>query len=443
MKREARGIFTDKEIKNLKPESKEYWIREGQGFCIRVLSSGEKLWYYIYTFEGRKRFMRLGEGNYPDLSIADARKLYDAAKMKVVNGIDPLAEKEKQKHERLHAPTVAELVSEYISRYAMKEKRSWKKDESILNREVIPAWGKLKAADITKRDVNLLMGRVRERGAPIMARNALAVVRKMFNWAVSEDILQATPCLGIKAPPASAPRKRHLLEEEEEIRILWESLDRPDLSMLPETRNALKLVLVTAQRPGEVLGMHSREIKGHWWTIPSERTKNKKTHRVYLTDMALDLIGALTVRNQETGKEEERGYIFPSPLTDADKPMGSTALSVAVSRNLSVPVLDGKGKPVLDAKGKPVTENKLGVKHFTPHDLRRTAATLLAQSKIRYEDRERVLNHTLGKLDDAYNQHDYDDEKQQALETLERKLCSIIHGSKTADVIPITRGVAA
>lgn len=441
MKREARGIFTDKEIKNLKPESKEYWIREGQGFCIRVLSSGEKLWYYIYTFEGRKRFMRLGEGNYPDLSIADARKLYDAAKMKVVNGIDPLAEKEKQKHERLQAPTVAKLVSEYINRYAMKEKRSWKKDESILNREVLPAWGKLKAADVTKRDVNLLMGRIKERGAPIMARNTLAVIRKMFNWAVSEDILQVAPCLGIKAPPASTPRERHLSEEE--IKTLWESLDSPDLSMLIETRNALKLVLVTAQRPGEVLGMHSREIKGHWWIIPSERTKNKKTHRVYLTDTALDLIGTLTVINQETGKEEERGYIFPTPLTDADKPMGSTALSVAVSRNLAVPVLDSKGKPVVDSKGKPVTENRLGVKHFTPHDLRRTAATILAQSKIRYEDRERVLNHSLSKLDDTYNQHDYDEPKQIALEALERKLCSIIHGSKTDNVIPIMRGVAA
>jgi len=78
----------------------------------------------------------------------------------------------------------------------------------------------------------------------------------------------------------------------------------------------------------------------------------------------------------------------------------------------------------------------------TPHDLRRTANTLMASSKIIKEYRERVLNHTLEKLDGTYNQHDYDDEKQMALEALERKIQSILT-DKGNNVIPITTGKKA
>jgi len=231
---------------------------------------------------------------------------------------------------------------------------------------------------------------------------------------------------------------------DEEIKTLWQSLERTDLSMTPDVRRALKLVLVTAQRPGEVSGMHTRELNGHWWTIPAERAKNKTTHRVYLTDTALALIGSLTVTDKKTGEVSDKGYVFPSPIKKEAKPLGNTALAVAVIRNLAIPVLDKKGKPVLDSKGQAVTDNRLGVAAFSPHDLRRTAATLLAELKIRYEDRERVLNHKMGKMDGTYNQHDFDDEKQIALETLERKLKSVIAGKQDekqmADVIPLNSG---
>jgi len=427
--------FSDKYIESLKHTDAIQDVREGHGFGIRVLPSGVKTWFFIYRIDGKRRFMNLG--HYPSISLSAARKKYRDAFELYEQGKDPAMLEEQKKEERRKAPTISDLAEDYIKRYAKREKRSWKKDESILNRDVIPAWGKRKAADISKRDVNLLLSGIVERGAPIMARNTLAVIRKMFNWSIAEDdMLQVNPCLGVKTASASKPSERHL--EAEEIKTLWKSLERTDLSMTPDIRKALKLVLVTAQRPGEVSGMHTREINGHWWTIPGERTKNKKTHRVYLTDFALELIGSLTVKNKKTEELSDKGYIFPSPIKKEAKPIGDTALAVAVIRNLAMPVLDNKGKPVLDKTGQPTTENRLGVRPFSPHDLRRTAATLLAESKIRFEDRERVLNHSMGKLDGTYNQHDFDDEKQIALETLERKLNSIIADKKLADVLPIS-----
>lgn len=438
--------FTDKFIMNLKPAEKEYWIREGQGFSLRVLPSGEKVWYYIYTFEGRKRYMKLKDGGYPDVSLSDARKEFDIAKVKVKNGVDPLTEKQEVKESRRKAPMVSDLVKDYIERHAKRFKRSWAKDEQMLNREVVPAWGERKAADIVKRDVNQLLEKIVDRGSPIMANNTFAVIRKMFNWAIEQDVLQYSPCIGVKPPSPKVSRERVLTDAE--IKTLWTNIERDDLHMSPDSKRALKLILVTAQRPGEVIGMHTDEIDGRWWTIPAIRSKNKRAHRVYLTKTALELIGDLKIIDTDTGDFKSKGFIFPSPKKTSGakngnkpipaKPFGDTALAVTVGINLAHPVKDKNGKPLFNADGKPVTENRLGIAKFTPHDLRRTANTLMASAKIIKEYRERVLNHTLEKLDGTYNLHDYDDEKQMALETLERKLISITTG-KPNNVIPMQR----
>jgi len=284
--------FTDRFIASLKPEKREYWKREGQGFAIRVLPSGEKIWYFVYTFEGRKRYMRLKAGGYPDVTLANAREAFDAARVKLANGVDPLAEKEQAAEERRKAPTVADLVGEYITRHAKLFKRSWAKDEQILNREVVPAWGNRKAADIEKGDVIRLCEGIVTRGAPAMANNTFQIIRKMLNWAVEKNILKTTPCVGVKLPAPKNSRDRLLAADE--IRTLWESLDRTDLSITPDICRALKLILVTGQRPNEVAGLHSSEIavehredkdsKGNiirewdetWWTLPVARQKVSK-----------------------------------------------------------------------------------------------------------------------------------------------------------------------
>jgi integrase len=180
--------------------------------------------------------------------------------------------------------------------------------------------------------------------------------------------------------------------------------------------------------------MHRGEIDctGRWWTIPGEaiytaQAKNHLTHRVYLTDTALELIGSLKVINNDTGQEEDKGYIFPCPHSTKLQPIDTRALAHAIRRNLNWPVLH-KGQPIYDKDKKPITENRLGVDPFTPHDLRRTATTLMAKCKIIKEHRERVLNHKLEKLDGTYNIYDYDDDKVAALISLESKLLSIISG---------------
>lgn len=450
--------FDDATIRNMEPAQSEDYVcmSKGEpGFGIRVHTGGTMTFFYQYKVDGQRRTMALG--NYVtsskkggEQSLKAARALYQAEQEKVkalrrgsADGVDPVAEKKRKQEQRIseeaarsQAVTISELITEYINKHAKPTKRSWSEDERILNKDALVAWGKRKATDIKKRDVVLLLENIIERGSPGSANNNFKIIRKMFRFAVQRDILEHSPCDGV-VMPAPLNRGDRVLNETE-IKTLWRSLDTCHASA--DIKNAIKLILVTAQRPGEVIGMHTNEIDGHWWTIPAERSKNGKSHRVYLSDTALSLIGALKVLDPDTKEMEPKGYIFPCTNLKKTQAMGRLSISQAVSRNISFPVLVNN-KPVFDKEGQPVTENKLGVADFTPHDLRRTAATLMSQIGFMDEIIDAVLNHTKQGIIRTYNLNRYDKEKQQALEAWERKLNSIITSSESK-VIPIGRKTA-
>ncbi|MBU5613744.1 tyrosine-type recombinase/integrase [Geomonas azotofigens] len=378
--------FTDMMIRNLKPKEKKFYLREGNGFAICVYPSGVKSWMFIYSIDGMRRYISLG--NYPGVSLGDAKSKYHKMWEVWKNGKDPGA-----KPIREVVPTVKTLVEEYLTKHAKPKKRSWKTDERLLRKELLPLWGKLKVNDVRKRDVILLLEGVVERGAPATSNVLLMVSRKMFNFAVERDILDArdNPFLGVR--PLSAIVRRDRTLSVTEIKTFWDKLE--SLPIEDKTRRVLKLILVTGQRPGEISGMHAREIDGDWWTIPSERSKNKKAHRVFLTPLAKSLIGNST------------GYIFPG-RNDAEKPIGRITATNAVKTHCE--------------------EGTFGIPPFTPHDLRRTVATHMPRIGVLREHREAVLNHTMPTVEGTYDLYSYDKEKQRALERWSRELERIVTG---------------
>lgn len=456
----------------------DYYDSDLDGFGIRISHAGKK--YFVRRLIGTKR-VRVMIGSHPIKAAEDARS---EAKIKLglmESGTDPNEQARVQNRIReseAQRITVAELVKEYVDRHAKTFKRSWEEDDRLLHKELLNEekelleeekdkgsyvwskrkekdatdWSKRKAADITKRDVTLLLESIIDRGTPAMSNQVLKIVRKMFNFAVERDILQHSPFAGVKALAENTSRDRTLTESE--IKTLWASIDRANISA--EVRKAVKLVLVTAQRPGEVSGMHTREINGQWWTIPKERSKNGKEHRVYLSELAQQIITdsivdaklareKAEIRNAKETKravvstprdQEYIGYIFPCSrrfeggakdrVKVPELPIDSHALPVAVRRNLTWPLTDSKGKPLYQKDGQPATENKLGIEKFTPHDLRRTAATFMAGMGFMDEIIDAVLNHVKQGIIRTYNRHGYDKEKQQALEAWEQKLKSII-----------------
>ena len=401
--------FTDTFLKNLKPEGgKDRDIMEGHGFGVRVRAGGSKILFYKYRFQEKLRFLNLG--TYPHTSLADARQKYgDAYKLRK-NGFDPIeveaesaraTAKEKEAKQQ-KALTVEDLIDRYIEKYAKTHKKSWHKDELTLAKDVSPAWGKRPASEITKLDATKLLQKIVDRGRPGQAQNVLESTRKMYNWAIDQGMLETTPFLGVKRPAPKNKKDRALSDKE--IKTLWYELDAADMS--DEIRRALKLTLVTGQRPGEVIGMHAQEITDSWWTIPKEKTKNKKAHRVYLTDLALELIGPLKSIDPKTGETKPKTYLFPCPHKTKEKPIMEGAMGHVLRSNF-------------EAK-------KISVAKFTPHDLRRTAVTHLARLKVPLEWRERVVNHLPKELDATYNLYEYDEEKETSLQRWEEELLRIL-----------------
>ncbi|GFE60583.1 site-specific integrase [Geobacter sp. AOG2] len=440
-------ILDDMTIRNMKATGNEYTKRERGGFGVRVHPSGRKVFFYLYRVDGVRRFLNLGDykdKQHPNgITLEEARRAFNIEKGKVTalkagrsDGVDPAKVKQEaaakrvtNEEERCKAFTVENLVIEYIEKHAKKFKRSWAEDERILNKEVIPLWGKRKAIDIVKRDVVLLLEKIIERGSPGMSNNTFQVIRKMLNFAVERDILPYSPATGVKALAPKVARERALSADE--IKKLWWTLDNAAIS--DEIKAALRLMLVTAQRPGEVIGVHTNEIDGDWWTIPSERSKNGKAHRVFLTPSAKGLITRSIDRvkavREISPKVKYEGHIFPCPHREKIQSIDVHAVAIAVHRNLAWPLLDKKGNPLFGKDGEPATENRLGVDHFTPHDLRRTAATFMAQAGEMDEVIDAVLNHAKQGVIKVYNLYRYDKEKQMALLAWEIKLLSIINSN--------------
>jgi integrase len=394
--------FTDRGIQALKPRDKRYieWKDGGEGLGIRVSPGGKKTWVFMYRFGGRPRMMTIG--CYPQTTLATANEEHGKAQKQLEKGNDPGEDRVQANQEARDAATVRELVEEYLHKWARPRKRSWQEDERILYKDVIPLWSRRKARDITRRDVIRLLDTIVDRGSPIAANRTLAAVRKMFNFAISRDIVSTSPCTAIHAPATENRRDRILAEDE--IRTLWTILDKEGeedhLDISRPLRLALKLQLLTAQRKGEVTAAEWSEfdLDNANWTIPAGHSKNKLPHRVPLSPQAMELLTELK------GKTGHSPWLFPSPR--GKRPIDADSLSRAIRRN----------------------DRALELDHFTPHDLRRTAASQMAAMGVSRLVVAKVLNHTESGITAVYDRHSYDQEKRQALDAWGRKLESIVTG---------------
>src|SRR5205814_2497251 len=264
--------LTDRSIEALRPKATRYevWDEARKGFGVRVSPRGIKSFVWVYHHEGRPR--RLTFGTYPRLSLADAGVKLAEAKNLLAKGIDPGTRTVAEREAERHAETVAEMVASYLDRYARVRKRSAFEDERILKKDVLPRWAKRKAKDITRRDIVRLLNDIVDRGAPIQANRTLTILRRMFRFALGQAIIEISPCDQVEAPSSENERDRALSEEE--IRFLWQAL--ASAPMEPNARRVLRLMLVTGQRKGEVMGLHVQETdyEKRLWVLPADRAKN-------------------------------------------------------------------------------------------------------------------------------------------------------------------------
>ena len=132
--------LTDAKVKALKPKKARYvqWDN-GEGLGVRVSTAGRRSFVLMYRFGGRARMMTLGP--YPNLTLAEARTKAAQAKEEVSKGSDPGTSWVEKKRNERKAPTIEGLVEEYLEKWAKPRKKTWREDERILNKDIIPVWG--------------------------------------------------------------------------------------------------------------------------------------------------------------------------------------------------------------------------------------------------------------------------------------------------------------
>lgn len=394
---DSQGL-NDRQLKKLGPG--DHADGKIPGLVFRVRETGGRSWALLYRARGRRR--RLTLGAYPALGLGDARSAARAAKKSIALGGDPAEERKAARD----ADTFGSLAERYIEKWAKPRKKTWKNDQWALEAHVLPAWKHRSVREISRRDARELLEKIAER-APVGVNRIRALLSKVFNYALEYDLIDNNP---ITRTPRAQERARDRVLSEAEIRELWTATepkahdgnlppseaDEDDEGMAPAMSARWRLVLVTAQRGGEVNGLRwvELDLDAAVWTIPAEKAKNGLAHRVPLSSLALEILETLPRESEYVlagarGKRQQREAAATIPLDD-----------------------------------------------FRGHDLRRTAASYMASLGVPRLVIGKVLNHVERDVTAVYDRHGYDREKRDALERWAHELRRIVSGEvKRGDVV--------
>lgn len=390
-----------------------------RGLIVRCHPTKTISFRFRYKRQGKTRYMVLGEYqpsltgdlSKPQFTLADAFLAREEAERLLTQGIDPIEYREAQRaaeearvaSERralAEAASVRNLIADWAWHYARPHRKRPLEALRILKRHVAEPWGDRLAKDITRRDAVELLRGIKRKGFPVMANRVAALLTQVWQHGVENAILEASPLSRLPRQAEEVARDRVLTRKE--IKTFWEKLETAKMDV--RLKVGLRLLLVTGQRRGELsqAGWNEFNLKERVWTIPAKHSKNGKPHTVPLSPLAIELLQTLKT---STGSS---GLVLPTAHSKQNPggKISERALTRAVRNN----------------------EKHFGIEHFTPHDLRRTAASFMTQLGVPRLHVEKVLNHTISDVAEIYDRHDYAPEKQTALNKWAAELERIVAG---------------
>ena len=414
--------ISDRQIKTAQSQAKQGQI-QGQriiyddhkdapkGFGIRILPSGTVSFILRYQTGGKDH--RLTIGKYPVWSLAAARTKARDYRKEIDGGADIILDRKV----RRSAPTVADAMEQFCREHFDKLV-SGKAARSRLRRYFLSEVGTDKLKEVRRVEVRRIVRDVAEtkgREAALLLTN----LKSFFAWCEDEELIESNPVATLrpgKISPAMKPRSRARVLDDEELREFWCSVETVGMHRL--TALALKLVLVTGQRPGEVAGIRWSEIKNNVWTIPgSRRGKTDTEHHVPLTKTALAILEDAKI---EVKRLSTRRKAKPGDIVFETRP-GQALRSDAVSKAV------GRYSEAMGSK----SNGDWGL--WTAHDLRRTMRTGLAAAGVPVMVAEIAIGHIKKGIIGVYDAHQYTREIRTALEAWERRLNRIIDGQPADD----------
>lgn len=415
-------INTDRELYALKPQARRFEraVSKARGLSVLVYPNGAKSFVVRYVAQcGARRRLLLGD--YPGVSLADARLKAQGLRSDILEGKDPAAERVAARAEARMGETLEELAEGYFKAAALGlhggRKRPLRqgtldRQKGLWERKVKPVLGARRYKDMRRADVRKFMqGFVLEGTLSASTIASIGdVLRALFAYALHEDLVEANPTLGLTRPISPESRSR-LFTDDALGKLLAALVDASNAETGRDDRYArmgahmalgLRFLILTLTRRTEAAGARWTEIdlKAQTWTIPGARTKNRQVHVVPLSPQAMAVLREARKLPNATAE----GFVFPSPASPRVH-LDQHAMTRAVNRMCA----------------------RMNLPLGSPHDFRRTGATTLTNEayRVRRFIVGKVLGHTAqdgAAVTAIYDRNEYLPEKREALDAWGRHL---------------------
>ena len=363
-------MLTDAQIRKIKPLEKKKRYSDEKGLYLEVTPVGGKFWRLKYRFNGRESTLTIG--SYPEISLAQARRSRDEARIQLYQNIDPNAVKNQRLQQIDESILFKSLAMEWMDdRKGVIKEATYLRDLSVFEKDLFPALGNLPIDQIKGKDVLACAKKIEERGAQEMAKRSIPLAGRIFRFAIRKGIIEHDPTPHLQE--ALKPRKvKHMARLDiSEFPAFLLRMDNYHGNILVKT--ALLVMTLTFVRTSELINMEWSEIdfENRLWRIPAHKMKMALPHIVPLSRQALELIESL---KSLTGNKQ---FVFYNHSTA--KPLSNNALLSAIR--------------TMGYMGK-----------MTGHGFRGLASTTLHEQGYMHDAIEIQLAHTVGNaVSQAYN----------------------------------------
>nr|WP_314739537.1 integrase arm-type DNA-binding domain-containing protein [uncultured Haemophilus sp.] len=363
-------------------------LNDGNGLFLQLMTAGSKIWRFRYNHPTTNKRTKTTIGNYPEITLAQARQQREEWRALLAQGIDPQTHKARLEREQ--------ELAEANTFLAVAEKWRAKKQGEITEKTLAKYWSSLRLHifpfigmypinEIVPTLALIPLQRVEQRNNIDMANRLASYINEILNFAVNGGLIPFNPCLRMNKTLKQPKKENNPRIKSEELPEFMQALAQANIE--PQTRALIQFQMLTMTRPSEASGAKWAEIdlNAHLWTIPAERMKAREPHTVPLSTQAVKILEKL---QPVTGRFT---YIFPKHGSN-NAPMNSSSANMAIKR------MGYAGRQ-------------------TAHGLRGLARTYLAEQNTNHEHAEACLAHkTGGNVSLAYNHATYLEQRKAIMQ---------------------------
>lgn len=345
--------LTDTAVRQAKPADKDFTITDGSGLSLFIATNGTKSWHFRFSWHGKQPRMSLG--TYPEITLKEARERRDQARALVAKGIDPrLQRREEKRAAASEAVKTFEVVANEwhafkLPRWVTAHHGAAYQSRFYLDKDLIPALGKIPIAEVKRSDVLAALRRIEKREALNSAKKCRSWLNNIFRFAIASDYLEMNPAADLDIVAAKEPPVKHNpMLRQRELKEFLHTLKNFDCAGY--TKSAIRILLLTGVRTGEMRHATAAQfdLDAALWTIPPEgvkqlrkviRTKEGEEVPPYLVPLSRQAVEEVRKVHQLTGRYK----LLIAGRNDPSKPISNNTVNAALKRMGYEGKLTGQG----------------------------------------------------------------------------------------------------